>query len=158
VETETTKQVAEALHPVCRHQKCIGRDAIIEAAERLLPETGDWIVRKNDDRLRLYAIREGTVHELGAECIAVDERRLLDRPETAECHYRVLRLAGGETFTCRIERTEGGAGTLKTRTSWSFKLADPIDIAYGSDDDDAQRADSFAQALVEAIAVAPIAI
>jgi hypothetical protein len=114
MDQQAMPEVEAALTRACRRPNCLGRDAIIEAAGRgIIPETDSWMVKNDDGRLRLYALRGVALHELDAECrdSKPDER------ETVTCHYRARRLTGAEKFTCEIKREAGGNGPLRTGTT-----------------------------------------
>jgi hypothetical protein len=148
VEIENVKR---ALSRACGHPKCIGREAILDTAERLIPEPAAWMVKNDGDQIVVYAIVCRSVHEVRGECKPADEP--LDESETAECDYKMMRLTGEAAFTCKIARTEGPNSPPKTRMSWRFKLNREGQIEFTSehDDEERERTDGFARALVEGI-------
>ncbi len=151
---ETVEQIEVALRHVCPHERCVGRDALLDAAKRLIPGTADWIVKSDAGMVELYALSEGSLHRLSSPCLPSEEG---DHSEKATCEYRVVaRLTGDESFTCEVERAEDGEGSADTRTTWTFALDIPV-IEYDASSH-AGHSERFALALVEAILAAPIAV
>ncbi len=157
MDIETVEQIEAALRRECPHERCIGREALVDAAKRIIPPTADWIVKTDGELVQLYALSEGTLHRLSAPCheAAAEDA---EQPQRAICEYRVIaRLTGDEVFTCEVERTEPqGDAPAETRTTWTFALEIPV-IEYDSSSY-AGHSERFALALVEAILAAPILI
>lgn len=153
MDIETVEQIEAALRRECPHERCVGREAVVDGAKRIIPPTADWIVKSDAELVQLYALSEGTLHRLSAPCHEPDA----EHPGRATCEYRVIaRLTGDETFTCEIERTEHGEDPPETLTTWTFALEIPV-IEYDSSSY-AGHSERFALALVEAILAAPILI
>ncbi len=154
VDGETVEQIEVALRHVCPHERCVGRDALLDAAKRLIPGTADWIVKSDGGMVELYALSEGSLHRLTSPCVPSENGGDAD---IATCEYRVVaRLTGNETFTCEVERAQDGEGADETRTTWTFALDIPV-IEYDASAH-AGHSERFALALVEAILAAPIAV
>jgi len=154
MEAESVKAIEAKLEGLCGHEKCLGRDAMLEAARWVIDEPAGWIIEKDGERLRLYAIIGSTVHSLAADC-APPADPALGEPETARCEYVVLEpLTGGEYVRSGVEVTEGGGNgdPASAFADWAFELHRPLEIRYkiGAD----THAHDFAVALLAAIVAA----
>jgi hypothetical protein len=154
MEAESVKAIEAKLTGFCGHEKCLGREAILEAARWVIDEPAGWILEKDGDRLRLYAIIGSTVHSLSADCAAPADPGL-EQAETGTCEYVVLEpLTGGEYVRSTVEVTEGGPGgnPASAFADWAFELNRPLSVRYqiGAD----THAHGFAVALLAAIVAA----
>jgi hypothetical protein len=154
VEAETVKTIEAKLRGICGHETCLGREAMLEAVRWVIDEPSGWILEKEDDQLRLYAILGHTVHSLSADCVPPADPRLEAR-ETANCEYVVLEpLTGGEYVRSTMEVTAGGPGgdLPSAFADWAFELHQPISLRYkiGAD----APTHDFAVALLAAIVAA----
>lgn len=153
MDVETVEQIEVALRHECPHERCVGRDALLDAAKRIIPGTADWIAKSDGELVELYALSDGTVHRLSAPCRPLRPGEV----DRSTCEYRVVaRLSGDETFTCEVERAQSGEGSPQTRTTWTFALDIPV-IEYDANGY-AGHAERFALALVEAILAAPVLV
>ena len=152
MEPETVNAISDRLTSLCRHERCLGRTAMVEASRHLLPQPEGWVAEKDGDLLRLYAIAGADVHSLAADCRAPADPNL-DAAESEECRYVVLEpLTGGEPVASAVERTEGGAGETKTLIRWSFQL--DREIAFGYKPGGDAPAHDFGRNLLAAIVAA----
>jgi hypothetical protein len=58
MDVETVEQIEVALRRECPHERCIGREALVDAAKRIIPPTADWIVKSDGELVQLYALSE----------------------------------------------------------------------------------------------------
>lgn len=152
VSRNTVNEVEKALKRVCPHPECVGRDALLDAVTRLVPEPDAWMVREADGRLGLDAVVGSTVHRLVAPCEPPKEP--IEEVATAVCTYDVTRITEEAGFECQIAR-EQGRGEPVTRTEWRFHFdakrpPTVVTVATGSADNTEAReqAEAFGVALV----------
>lgn len=150
----TVDEVEKALKRACPHPECVGRDALLDAVTRLVPEPEAWMVRQTDDgRTEFDAVVGSSVHRLSAPCEPMKEP--VEEVASAVCKYDAVRLTDAASFECQVQR-EQGRGEPSTRTKWRFQFdrgrpPTVVSVATGPEDNDETRAQ------VEAFGVAFVA-